>query len=140
MESTITQAVLNLGVAGAVVAVFLIWVHRTTSVTIPGLIADREKDLAWAREQLEMKRQEYLASIKEQQLVFQAALKEQRTDLIATLERSEERWRRLQEMLAAEIRALSTEFREFCEETEREHNRRHDQDQQTQHQQAKQAK
>ena len=128
MESTISQTILNLGVAGAVVAVFLIWVHRTTTVTIPGLIADREKDLVWAREQLELKRQEYLTALKEQQLGFQAALKEQRMDLIATLERSEERWRRLQEMLAAEIRALATEFREFCEDSEREHNRRHDQE------------
>lgn len=120
MESTITQTVLNLGVAGAVVAVFLIWVHRTTTVTIPGLIADREKDLAWTREQLEIKRQEYLLALKEQQASFQTSLREQRADLIATLERSEERWKRVQEMLASEIRNLATEIKEIREEWQSE--------------------
>jgi len=116
VEATITQTVLNLGVAGAVVAVFLIWVHRTTTVTIPGLIADREKDLAWTREQLEIKRQEYLLALKEQQASFQTSLREQRADLIATLERSEDRWRKVQEMLAAEVKQLSQEIKQFREQ------------------------
>ena len=103
---TISQTILNLGVAGAVVAVFLVWVHRTTTVTIPGLIADREKDLSWAREQLDHKRQEYLTSLRDQQLAFQAALKEQRSDLLMTLERNEERWKKAQEAMTEEIRTL----------------------------------
>ena len=113
---TISQTILNLGVAGAVVAVFLVWVHRTTTVTIPGLIADREKDLSWAREQLDHKRQEYLTSLRDQQLAFQAALKEQRSDLLMTLERNEERWKKAQEAMTEEIRNLADELRTLREE------------------------
>ena len=116
---TISQTILNLGVAGAVVAVFLVWVHRTTTVTIPGLIADREKDLSWAREQLDHKRQEYLTSLRDQQLAFQAALKEQRSDLLMTLERNEERWKKAQEAQEAmteEIHHLADELRTLREE------------------------
>ena len=113
---TISQTILNLGVAGAVVAVFLVWVHRTTTVTIPGLIADREKDLSWAREQLDHKRQEYLTSLRDQQLAFQAALKEQRSDLLMSLERNEERWKKAQEAMTEEIRNLADELRTLREE------------------------
>lgn len=113
---TISQTILNLGVAGAVVAVFLVWVHRTTTVTIPGLIADREKDLSWAREQLDHKRQEYLTSLRDQQLAFQAALKEQRSDLLMTLERNEERWKKAQEAMTEEIHHLADELRALREE------------------------
>jgi hypothetical protein len=65
MENLVTP-LLNLGIGGVLLAVFLLFGHHLVTKLIPTLLERREADLAWARLELEKKRAEYLASLDKQ--------------------------------------------------------------------------
>lgn len=65
MENLVTP-LLNLGIGGVLLAVFLLFGHHLVTKLIPTLLERREADLAWARLELEKKRAEYLTSLDKQ--------------------------------------------------------------------------
>lgn len=91
MESFITPFV-NLGIGGMMAGVVVYFLHHLVTKVLPQLTAQREADLAWAREEMDRKRGEYLAALDKQQTDFCKALEVQRNALLTALERAEGRW------------------------------------------------
>lgn len=89
---TLVSPLVNLGIGGVLLAVFLLYGHYLVTKLIPNLLEKREADLAWARSELEKKRAEYLASIDRQHADHVAAIKDLHQSYVDQLTRLETRW------------------------------------------------
>lgn len=127
METLITPLV-NLGIGGILLGVFLLFGHHLVTRLIPNLLERREADLAWARAELEKKRAEYLAMLNQQHLDLLQASRdlhqsyiEQLTRLEVRWNHSEARWEKAVQDICEQLERLETAFRTISQPAPGDH-------------------
>jgi hypothetical protein len=91
MENLVSPLV-NLGIGGVLLAVFLLYGHHLVTKIIPNLLERREKDLEWTRAELEKQRVDFLAALNKQHADHAAALRDLHLSYVDQLTRLETRW------------------------------------------------